>query len=95
MGDQQVGRAEEYWMVTTGPEGELGINGGIMRRMDGMVTTNTVGVPDLDDAVARIQKAGGGVTVPRMAIPGIGYMAYCHDTEGNVFGVMQSDPAAS
>jgi predicted enzyme related to lactoylglutathione lyase len=30
-----------------------------------------------------------------MAIPGVGYLAYCSDTEGNVFGVMQADNTAS
>jgi len=26
-----------------------------------------------------------------MAIPGIGYLAICEDTEGNSFGIIQSD----
>jgi uncharacterized protein len=29
-----------------------------------------------------------------MAIPGVGYLAYCTDTEGNVFGVLQPDADA-
>jgi uncharacterized protein len=29
-----------------------------------------------------------------MAIPGVGYLVYCQDTEGNTFGMMQADPAA-
>jgi uncharacterized protein len=29
-----------------------------------------------------------------MAIPGVGWLAYAKDTEGNIFGFMQSDPAA-
>jgi hypothetical protein len=32
--------------------------------------------------------------MPKMTIPGVGYLAYCHDTEGNMFGIMQADPAA-
>ena len=31
---------------------------------------------------------------PKNAIPGVGYFAYCEDTEGNVFGVMQNDTKA-
>jgi len=27
-------------------------------------------------------------------IPGVGYFAYCEDTEGNLFGVMQADANA-
>jgi predicted enzyme related to lactoylglutathione lyase len=26
---------------------------------------------------------------------GVGYFAYCEDTEGNTFGIMQADPGAS
>jgi predicted enzyme related to lactoylglutathione lyase len=30
-----------------------------------------------------------------MAVAGIGWLAYCTDTEGNIFGMMQSDPTAA
>ena len=36
----------------------------------------------------------GKVAMPKMAIPGVGYQAYCLDTEGNVFGIHQPDAAA-
>jgi hypothetical protein len=29
-----------------------------------------------------------------MPIPGIGWLAYCKDTEGHIFGIMHPDPAA-
>jgi len=29
-----------------------------------------------------------------MAIPGVGWLAYCTDPEGNTFGIMQSDNQA-
>jgi predicted enzyme related to lactoylglutathione lyase len=38
--------------------------------------------------------AGGNVMVPKMSVAGQGYLAYCTDTEGNVFGVMEMDPSA-
>jgi predicted enzyme related to lactoylglutathione lyase len=28
-----------------------------------------------------------------MPIPGVGWLAYAKDTEGNLFGLMQPDPA--
>ena len=28
------------------------------------------------------------------AIPGVGWLAYCKDTEGHIFGMMQNDPSA-
>jgi predicted enzyme related to lactoylglutathione lyase len=51
-------------------------------------------VADLDAATAVIAAAGGQCVVPKMPIPGIGWLAYFKDTEGHIFGVMQSDAAA-
>ena len=85
----------EYWMVTTGKEGEVGINGGMMKKPGGITsTTNTIGVDSVDDAVAAVLKAGGKNIMPKTPIPTVGYFAYCEDTEGNMFGVMQADPNA-
>jgi predicted enzyme related to lactoylglutathione lyase len=85
----------EYWMVTTGKESEPGINGGMMKKPGGIAsTTNTIGVGSVDDAVASVLKAGGKNIMPKTPIPTVGYFAYCEDTEGNVFGVMQADPNA-
>ena len=82
----------EYWMVVTGKEGEPGINGGMMKKPGGITsTTNTIGVDSVDDAIAAVLKAGGKNIMPKTPIPTVGYFAYCEDTEGNVFGVMQAD----
>ncbi len=35
------------------------------------------------------------VALPKMAVPGVGWLAYCKDTEGNIFGFMQSDETAA
>ena len=86
---------QDYWLITTGAVGTPGIDGAIMRREPGMSTINTIGVDSVDDAVAKITARGGTVAAPKMAIPGVGYFAYCQDTEGNMFGVMQNDPSAA
>ena len=85
---------EDYWLISTG-QGEPGIDGAIMRRSDGMVTTNTIDVPSVDEFVDKIVAHGGKIAAPKMEIPGVGYLAYCHDPEGNMFGVMQSDTSAA
>jgi predicted enzyme related to lactoylglutathione lyase len=85
----------EYWMVVTGKEGEPGINGGMMKKPGGITsTTNTIGVDSVDGAIDAVVKAGGKNIMPKTSIPAVGYFAYCEDTEGNVFGVMQADPNA-
>jgi predicted enzyme related to lactoylglutathione lyase len=84
-----------YWMVRTGSEGP-GIDGGLHpRAYPGQPSANTIDVPSCDDLVARIEQAGGRVSVPKMAIPGVGWLAYCVDPEGNAFGIMQQDAQAA
>ena len=51
----------------------------------------TADVPSVDQYVERAIRAGGQVALPKMPIPGVGWLAYCKDTEGNIFGMMQMD----
>jgi predicted enzyme related to lactoylglutathione lyase len=83
-----------YWLVTTGEDKKPGINGGIMRRVGKGSTWNTIDVPSVDEFLEKILKAGGKIVQKKTAVPGVGYMAYCADTEGNVFGIMQENPKA-
>jgi uncharacterized protein len=84
----------EYWLVDTGSG--TGINGGLMRSRDGQSrTVNTVDVADVDESAKVVQAAGGSIVVPKMAIPGVGYLVYLADPGGNLLGMMQHDPAAS
>jgi predicted enzyme related to lactoylglutathione lyase len=84
-----------YWLVRTGKE-TAGIDGGLLpRAFPGQGTVNTVNVDSCDEAVRRIEGAGGRVAVPKMPVPGIGWLAYCTDTEGNTFGVLQPDERAA
>ena len=54
----------------------------------------TVDVSSVDETVQTVTQHGGNVAVPKMAVPGVGWLAYCKDTEGNLFGLMASDPDA-
>jgi predicted enzyme related to lactoylglutathione lyase len=86
----------DYWLVSTGDESEPGINGAIMNRMDPPETTiNTIEVISLDDLLEKIVTKGGEIVKGKIAVPGVGYMAYCKDPQGNTFGLMQNDPDAS
>ena len=84
----------DYWLATTGPDDEPGINGALTRRSEASAWIH-VGVDSVDDAIRRIEEAGGSALTPKMPIPGVGYMAYCRDTEGNSFGVYEDDPSAA
>ena len=64
-----------------------------MRHQDGAArTVNTLDVASIEEASAKVVAAGGQVVLPKMAIPGVGYQAYCTDTEGMIFGLHQFDP---
>lgn len=85
----------DYWLADTGPSDQPGIHGGLTRRQENWPSVvNTLDVASLDDAIAAIEANGGKVVVPKMAVATVGYLAYCADTEGNIFGVMQNDPNA-
>lgn len=95
-GAQQWEGPQEYHLLTTGEQGTPGIDGAILRRTaPGTSTVNTIDVPSVDEYVAKAVAAGGQVAMPKMAVPGIGWLAYCMDTEGNVFGLMQMDAGAA
>ena len=84
-----------YWMISTGDNAQPGINGGMLpRQHPGQGVVNTITVQDLDASIAVVQAAGGKIIVPRMAVPGVGWLAYFMDPENNPGGIMQSDPAA-
>jgi predicted enzyme related to lactoylglutathione lyase len=99
---QQWGE-QEYWLITTGSADEPGIDGGLIPRhgeapalgapVNSFVVT--VQVDDLDSTVKEATQSGGDVCVPRMAVPGVGWLAYVADTEGNILGVMQPDESAA
>lgn len=92
-----------YWLIKTGDDKEPGINGGLLPRRgpapaEGQAVnayTCTVDVPNLDAFFERATKAGAGVALPKMAVPGVGWLAYVKDTEGNILGLMQRDPNAT
>jgi predicted enzyme related to lactoylglutathione lyase len=88
----------EYWMIETGEDGP-GINGGLVRRRGPPPIARqpvgayvcTIDVEAIDTYIERAVTAGGAVVVPKMAVPGIGWIAYANDSEGNIFGLLQRD----
>lgn len=90
---------QQYWLVSTGPKDEPGIDGAILPRMGdrpaagapvvGMV--NTMQVADLDVALAKAYERGGVLALDKMVIPGVGTVAYVLDSEANVIGMLQPE----
>lgn len=99
----------EYWAVTTG-EGEPGIDGGFtLKSKEGVYeepkeiadsahainSVITVDVDDIEKAAEAVAGAGGKLTTEKMPIPGVGWLMYFADLDGNILGLMQSDESAS
>ena len=90
--EKYAGGGMDYWLVSAGDDKEAGINGAIAVKDEMHPTTvNTVSVSSCDEAVKEIKQAGGEILTPKMTVPLVGYMCYCKDTEGNIFGIMQTD----
>lgn len=87
---------EDYYLVQTeDEEGKPGLGGGLGKRGDpSQRITVYIGVDSVDEYISKIEKLGGKTLSPKMAVPGFGYLATCMDTEGNTFGLWQSETGA-
>ncbi len=86
---------EAYWLASTGPDDQPGINGAIMKKKDPrQPVVNTIEVDSIEKAIFRIESYGGQIVVSKMGIPGVGWLAYFKDPDQNIFGVMENDPKA-
>ncbi len=87
----------DYWLATTGPDSDPGINGAIVRRTtpppsDGQPLTSytsTVQVESIEETERAVSEAGCEQVVPREEIPGVGKVSYFKDTEGSIFGALE------
>jgi predicted enzyme related to lactoylglutathione lyase len=94
---------QPYWVVITGEDDKPGINGGMLARQGGAPAAGaavnafvvTVDVEDLDATVETVLKLGGEVRLPRMPVPGVGWLAYVADPDENLFGILQADESLS
>ena len=84
----------DYWLITTGSKDKPGIDGAILRRIGESKVVDTIDVPSVDEFIDKIKANGGEIAQPKMSVPGVGYVAYFQDTEGNIFGIIESDMSA-
>ena len=99
---QWPGASVEYWTISTGDGAKPGIDGGLIKRTGSDPLEQqpvnafpcTIGpIADVHDSMRAAVALGGSVAVPVMPIPGIGWLGYVKDTEGNIIGLMQNDSA--
>ncbi|MDD5509078.1 MAG: VOC family protein [Bacteroidales bacterium] len=82
-------------ITTTNLDGTPGIGGGMGKRMEpSQRIMNYFGVPSIDAAMKQVTSLGGKVLTEKMAVPGMGFLANCMDTEGNTFGLWEENAGA-
>lgn len=88
----------EYYMIDTGHKGEDCINGGMVMRQQSTSEIRGVSgyvcaiyVPSIDDALEKVRKNRGRVTMGKTELPGMGYVAYGLDSENNAFSLWQTE----
>jgi predicted enzyme related to lactoylglutathione lyase len=94
---QSYGGPVDYRLLTTGPDGEIGINGAILQRQGPRPEAGapvsayvcTIQVDSIEETERAVPAAGGEQVLDRMEVPEVGQLAYFRDTEGNVFGALQ------
>ena len=82
----------DYWMIHTKAKDEdMGINGGMMKKMDpNQRPVNYVLVESVDDFSKKVQQLGGRIIVPKTEVPKMGQFAMALDPEGNLIGLWES-----
>ena len=92
---EQAGEGTDYLLITTDPEDEFALTGGITRRLEEFDSTvNTIDVPSVDRYAKRIAAAGGRILAPKIAIQKVGYVQYFQDVDGNSFAIIEYDESA-
>ncbi len=93
---QSVG-IEQYYLITTSDDQDVGINGAIMPRIKIFDSKEagyrayvcTIQVENLNETIEKIKGAGGKILNKKNAIAHIGTHIYAQDTEGNALGILQ------
>ncbi|MFZ3384706.1 MAG: VOC family protein [Candidatus Methanoperedens sp.] len=90
---EKVPMPTPYYLIETADlEGNPGVRGGMGKRgMPGQHISNYIGVPSVDDYLAKVTKLGGNIIMQKTAVSGWGYLAICVDTENNTFGLWEED----
>jgi len=85
---------QDYLHIDTGGE-DASPDGGMMKRLHPQQPiTHYVSVPSVTTFMAKVNKLGGKVCVPRTAVMQMGYFAVCQDTEGNTFALWERNEKA-
>ncbi len=80
-------------VLETGPHEEAGINGSFYMRSkvppENARFINVIEVDDLDKYIKNLKSHGATILFGKVALSGVGFLAYFRDPDGNVMGIIQ------
>jgi len=82
----------QWQTILTGEPEEGTMNkGGIYKRMGPGPIMNFVILQEFDRVLAKVEKLGGTIVMPKNAIKHVGLVAVIQDTEGNIIGLLKPE----
>ena len=81
---------QDYWLMGTDQE-NLNLEESVLHHNNPEPVIDTIEVNDLTAAVDKIRSLGGEILVPNIHLPGLGWLAYFRDPEGNILSAMEVD----
>ncbi len=82
----------QYQDIITGKPEDGSMNmGGLYKRQMQEPIINYVIVDDIDKVLAKVEKLGGKIGVPKKEIKTVGVIAIIQDTEGNAIGLWKPE----
>lgn len=89
--DPAMVQAMQYQDIFTGEEAKNTLNmGGLYKRQMDEKVIDYVLVEDIDKVLAKVEKLGGKIAIPKREIPSVGKIAVIQDTEENALGLWES-----
>ena len=85
----------EYWHIDTGGGNDTPDGGMMARKHPEQPITNYISVKSVTKSMAKVEKLGGKVCMPKTAVPQMGYFAICQDTENNTFALWEMNAIAT
>ena len=79
----------DYWLYQVG---RIGGAVGIRDRTAPHAIRDYIAVDSVADALPKVEALGGRVIEPKTEVPGFGWFAVVHDSEGNEIGLFESAP---
>ena len=94
----------DFFQISTGdktsPAVDNVVQGALQKRREIVPGAHMIGyecsfsVASVDAVAGAVEANGGSIVMPKVAIPGVGRLIFFKDTEGNIAGAIEFDPAA-